>query len=35
MDVNRVSEIFTDVGGYGSSNLVASDKQKVLIIKIV
>ena len=35
MDVNRVSEILTDVGRCGSSNLIASDKQKVLVMKIV
>ena len=31
MDVNRVFEISTDVGGCGSSNVVDSDKQKVTL----
>jgi len=35
MEVNGASEISTDVDGRGSSNVVASDKQTVLIMKNV
>jgi len=35
MDINRVSDSSTVVGGCVSSNVVASDKQTVLIIIIV